>query len=47
MHGFVAIVLNFNHTTAYAKCVIACNRPKLRKCAITESTAITLVGIVI
>ena len=22
MHGFVAIVLNFNHTTVYANCVI-------------------------
>ena len=30
MHGFVAIVINFNHTTLYANCVIACNRPKLR-----------------
>ena len=28
MHGFVAIVLNLNHTTVYANCVIACNRPK-------------------
>ena len=23
MHRFVAIVLNFNHTTVYANCVIA------------------------
>ena len=47
MHGFVAIVLNFNHTTVYANCVIACNRPKLRKCANTESTAMTMDLIVI
>ena len=47
MHGFVAIVLNFNHTTVYANCVIACNRPKLRKFANTESTAVTMDLIVI
>ena len=47
MHGFVAIVLNVNHTSVYAKCVIACNRPKLCKWATTESTAMTMVVIVI
>ena len=47
MHGVVAIVLNFNHTTVYANCVIACSRPKLCKCANTESTAITMDLIVI
>ena len=47
MHGFVAIVLNFNHTTVYATCVIACSRPNLRKCANTESRAMTMVVIVI
>ena len=47
MHGFLAIVLNFNHTTVYANGVIACNTPKLRKCANTESTAMTMVVIVI
>ena len=47
MHGFVAIVLNFNQTTVYANCVIACSRPKLRKCANTESKAMTMVVIVI
>ena len=47
MHGVVAIVLNFNHTTVYANCVIACNRAKLCKCANTESTAITMDLIVI
>ena len=46
MHGFVAIVLNFNHTTVYANCVIACSRPKPRKCANTESRAMTMVVIV-
>ena len=47
MHGVVAIVLNFNHATVYANCVIACNGPKLRKCANTESTAMTMALIVI
>ena len=47
MHGFVAIVLNFNHTTVYGNCIIACNRATLRKCANTESTAITMDLIVI
>ena len=47
MHGFVAIVFNFTHTTVYANCVIACNRPKVHKCANTESTAMTKVVIVI
>ena len=42
MHGFVGIVLNFNHTTVYANCVIACNRPKVHKCANTESRAMTM-----
>ena len=46
MHGFVAIVLNFNHTTVYANCVIACNRRTLLKCANTESRAMTMVVIV-
>ena len=47
MHRFVTIVLNFNHTTIYAKCFIACNRPTLGKCANTESTAMTMDLIVI
>ena len=47
MHGFVAIVLNVNHTTVYANCVIACNRPKVHKCANTEGRAMTMVVIVI
>ena len=47
MHGFVAIVLNFNHTTVSANCVIACNRPKVHKCANIESRAITMVVIFI
>ena len=47
MHGFVAIVLNFNHATVYANCVIACSRPKLRKCANTESRTMSMVVIVI
>ena len=47
MHGFVPNVLNLNHTTVYANCVIACNTPKLRKCANTESRAMTMVVIVI
>ena len=47
MHGVVPIVLNFNHTTIYGNCFIACNRPKLRKCANTESTAMTMDLIVI
>ena len=47
MHGVVAIVLNFNHTTVYANYVIACSRSKLRKCANTESRAMTMVAIVI
>ena len=47
MHGFCAIVLNFNHTTVYANCVIACNRHKVHKCANTESRAMTMVVIVI
>ena len=47
MHGFVAIVLNFNHTTVYANCVFACNRPKVHKFANTESRAMTMVVIVI
>ena len=45
MHGSVAIVLNFNHTTVYANCVIACNRPKVHKCANTESRAMTMLVI--
>ena len=47
MHGVVAIVLNFHHTTVYANCVIDCNRSKLRNCANTESTAMTMALIVI
>ena len=47
MHGFAAIVRNFTHTTVYANCVIACNRPKLCKFANTESTAMTMVVVVI
>ena len=47
MHGFVAIVLNFNHTTVYANCVIACNRPKVHKCANTEMTAMSMAVIFI
>ena len=47
MHGFVAIVLNFNLTTVCANCVIACIGPNLRKCANTESRAMTMVVIVI
>ena len=47
MHGFVAIVLNFNHTTVYANCVIACNRPTVHKSANTESRAMTMLVIVI
>ena len=46
MTGVVAIILNFNHTTVYANCVIACNRA-LCKCANTERTAITMDLIVI
>ena len=47
MHGFVAIVLNFNHTTVYANCVIACNRPKVHKCTKTESREMTMAVIFI
>ena len=47
MHGFGAIVLNFNHTTVYANCVIACNRAKVHKCANNESRAMTMVVVVI
>ena len=47
MHGVVAIVLNVNHTTVYANCVIACNRPKVHKCANTESRAMNMALIVI
>ena len=47
MTGVAAIVLNVNHTTVYANCVIACNRPKVHKCENTESTAMTMVVIVI
>ena len=47
MHGFVAIVLNFNHTTVYANCVIACIRPKVHKCANTVCRAMTMAVIFI
>ena len=39
MHGIEALALNFNHTTAYAHIVIACDGPNIRLCAMSENTA--------
>ena len=39
MYEIDAVPLNFNHHTVYAHVVIACNWPKLPKCANTKNTA--------
>ena len=41
MHGIDALALNFNHTTVYARIVIACDGPKIRMCAKSDNTALT------
>ena len=41
IHEIDALPLNVNNTTVYAQVVNACNGPKLRNCANTETTAMT------
>ena len=41
MHGIEGRLLNFNHTAVYAHIVIACDRPKIRRCAKSNNTAMT------
>ena len=41
MHEINALQLNFNHTSVNAHVVNACFRPRIRKCANTENTAMT------
>ena len=37
-----ALPLNFSHTTVYAHISIDCNGPKIRMCARSDNTAITI-----
>ena len=41
MHEIDALALNFNHTTVYAHTVIDCDGPKIRKCVMSDNTAMT------
>ena len=41
MHDIDALAINFNHTTVYAHFVIACDGPKIRMCAKSDTTAMT------
>ena len=42
MHEIDALALNFNHTAVYAHIVIACDWPKIRMCAKSDNTAMTI-----
>ena len=42
MHGIDGLLLKFNHTAVYAHIVIACDGPKIRMCAKSNNTAMTL-----
>ena len=41
MHEIDVLALNFNHIAVYAHTVIACDGPKLRRCAKSDNTAMT------
>ena len=42
MHGIEERLVKFNHTAVYAHIVIACDGPKIRMCAKSNNTAMTI-----